>query len=160
MVTPHAREAAGVVITDAEDKARASKATGKVADMVMAKAMVKVKAARDKATIAARAMATATIGAMIAATTEARVATTKVKVKAKATVMATRASAVKAEVRDVITIKAAAMVGMAISNDATIRARETTPPGLQLISPPHRSPVLMCQAKSSSWLPRHQVSYR
>lgn len=157
MVTPHAREAAGVVITDAEDKAMASKATVKVADMVM----VRVARITEMTGEIAKATTRAT-------TIKARVMV-KAEVRAKAVVMVittiTMASAGKAAgARDVTTIRVVARVVMVINNAATIRARGTTSLALPLTSLHRPSPMLslvpMCQAKSSSWHPRHQASYR
>ncbi len=169
MVTPHARVAAGVVNTDAADKARASKVRVKAADM--AKAMA--KAARARVKEITRPTGTAMIAVTTAAMTEARGDTTKVKakdttkVKAKDTtkvrVRATKASVAKAAVaRDVTTTRVVAMVVTAISNAATIRGRGTISPALPLISLLPRFPGSdpMCQAKSNSWHRRHQVSYR
>ena len=165
MVTPHAREAAGVVNTDAADKARASKVRVKAADM--AKAMA--KAARARVKEITRPTGTAMIAVTTAAMTEARGDTTKVKAKAKAKdttkvrVRATKASVAKAAVaRDVTTTRAVAMVVMAISSAATTRVRGTISPALPLISllPRVPGPDPMCQAKSNSWRRRHQVSYR
>jgi hypothetical protein len=155
MVTPHAREAAGVVNTDAADKARASKVRVKAADMVMAK----VARARE----ITRPTATATIVVMTVAMTEAKGDTTKAKDTTKVRVRATRASVAKAVVaRDVTTTRVAAMVVTAISNAATTRGRGTISPALPLISLLHRfpGPDPMCPVKSNSWRRRHQVSYR
>lgn len=161
MVTPHARVAAGVVNTDAADKARASKVRVKAADM--AKAMA--KAARARVKEITRPTGTAMIAVTTAAMTEARGDTTKVKAKdtTKVRVRATKASVAKAAVaRDVTTTRVVAMVVTAISNAATIRGRGTISPALPLISLLPRFPGSdpMCPAKSNSWRRRHQVSYR